>query len=414
MASLLRSLTIFGALISNAFATELILPTQDPWYSPPKGFEKYQPGTILRVREAPSNVSLLVNNTAATYQLLYRSTDGRYNASFGVTTLYLPSNASQATRDVRALLSYQIPYNTPDVDQSPSYGLSTIYGEAIVSNIREGLSRGWAVSVPDFEGPHAAFSAGLQAGHSVIDSVRAVLSFDKFVGPKKIRYTLWGYSGGALASGFAAELQAAYAPELSFAGAAMGGVLSNYTQIIYNVTRSVSAAIIPYSLLGLGNQYPEAMAYLLRQLKEDGPYNKSTFLSALHTTGSEARALFAGQNIFDYFTNADGILKAPEMVRVLGENWYEGYHGIPQMPLFMYKAIHDENTNIHSTDDHVSRICGVGANVLYERNTIGGHEDEYAAGGPKALEWLSQVLDGKQPEPTVGCKIEDVTWSVPA
>jgi len=84
------------------------------------------------------------------------------------------------------------------------------------------------------------------------------------------------------------------------------------------------------------------------------------------------------------------------------------------MPVFAYKAIHDENTNIRTTDEHIKRICGVGANVLYERNTVGSHDEEYASGGPRALEWLGQVLEGQQPLPKDGCKVVDVTWTVPS
>ncbi|KAK4034271.1 secretory lipase-domain-containing protein [Parachaetomium inaequale] len=405
----LRSLLALGAMLTTALGTQLKLPSQDPWYSPPHGFEKQQPGAILRVREAPSNITILVNNTAKAYQLLFRSTDGRYRASWAVTTVFLPTKANQASRDTRALLSYQIPYNSPDPDQVPSYGLSTIYDEPIMANVREGLSRGWAVSVPDFEGPQAAFSAGLQAGHAVIDSVRAVLAFNKFQGPDPIRYALWGYSGGALASNWAAELQGSYAPELSFAGTALGGMPSNFTQIVYTVSGGPSAAVVPYVLLGVTAQYPEAREYLVGQLHKDGPYNATTFLAALHTTNEQARAAFAGQNIWDYFTNGDGILTAPEMVRVLGNNWFMGYHGIPQMPVFAYKAINDETTLIGTTDDHVDRICRVGANVLYQRNTVGMHNEEYVSGGRRALGWLGQVLDGKHPEPNLGCKVEAVT-----
>jgi hypothetical protein len=200
-----------------------------------------------------------------------------------------------------------------------------MYGEPIMVNVREGLSRGWAVSVPDFEGPQAAFSAGIQAGHAVIDSVRAVISFSKFQGPDKIRYALWGYSGGALASNWAAERQVSYAPELSFAGAALGGMPSNFTQIVHTVSGGPTAAIIPYVLLGVTAQYPEAREYLVGQLHKEGPLNATTFLAALHTTSEQAVATFAGQNIWDYFADGAGILTAPEMVRVLGNNWFMGY-----------------------------------------------------------------------------------------
>jgi len=80
------------------------------------------------------------------------------------------------------------------------------------------------------------------------------------------------------------------------------------------------------------------------------------------------------------------------------------------MPVFAYKAIHDQNTEIESTDDQIDRMCRAGANVLYQRNKLGMHEEEFTSGGARALKWLTQVLDGQQTEPTVGCKIEDVAF----
>lgn len=82
------------------------------------------------------------------------------------------------------------------------------------------------------------------------------------------------------------------------------------------------------------------------------------------------------------------------------------------MPVYAYKAIHDENTNIRTTDEHVARICGVGANVRYDRNTIGGHQDESISGGKRALKWLSDALDGRELEPKTGCRVQDVTEGV--
>ncbi|EHA46746.1 lipase 5 [Pyricularia oryzae 70-15] len=368
---------IYG-LLTTVLATELIPPSQDPWYAAPPGFESKAPGTILRTRQAPPNITALANNSVEAHQLLFRSTDTLYRPSWAVTTVFLPTEESRAGRNKPALLSYQIPYNTLDVDQSPSYGLSTIYGENIMADVRQGLSQGWIVSVPDFEGPEAAFSAGPQAGHAVLDSVRAVLSFTNLTEPDSARYALWGYSGGAFASGFAGELQASYAPELDIAGIAIG----------------------------------EARQYLVDHLHKEGTHNATSFLSALHIPAAEAIALFSGQDIFGYFTNGDEIMRAPELARVFGNNWHESYHGIPQMPVYAYKAIHDENTNIRTTDEHVARICGVGANVLYDRNTVGGHEDEAISGGRRALKWLSDALDGRQLEPANGCKVQNVTVGV--
>lgn len=129
------------------------------------------------------------------------------------------------------LLSYQIPYDSADVDASPSYSLYS----SPPPDIAAALGFGWYVNVPDFEGPLASFTAGVESGHATLDSVRAVLSSDYGL-TDGARYAMWGYSGGALATEWAAELQVQYAPELNFSGVALGGLTPNISSVLESVT----------------------------------------------------------------------------------------------------------------------------------------------------------------------------------
>ncbi|KAI0468067.1 secretory lipase-domain-containing protein [Xylaria cf. heliscus] len=402
-----------------------IPPSQDPWYTAPADFESASPGTILRIRPDPSNITAVVD-AAEAYNILFRSTDTRYRPSWAVTTFIVPKNPLEA-REVgdgkAALLSFNIPYNTASVDGSPSYLLSTNFGLSGLGitpqtdYVVEALSRGWYVNVPDFEGPTASFGAGPQAGHAVLDSVRAILSSDTLrERSDDARYAMWGYSGGSIASTFAAELQAAYAPELDFAGAAVGGIVPDLTEVFSQPVSNNSAAI-PAGLLGVTAQYPDAREFLVSQLKTSGPYNATGFLRALNFSAVQLIGYFGLQNISDYFVNGlDGIYSAPELTRVFGDNEYEGYHGIPQMPLFVYKAINDDSNGIATSDDLISHYCKVGTNILYHRNTVGGHSDEFINGVPRAFEFLSAVLEGSYAEKynTTGCTWVDVTVNVTA
>lgn len=90
-------------------------------------------------------------------------------------------------------------------------------------------------------------------------------------------------------------------------------------------------------------QYPSAREFLISQLETSGPYNATGFLQALNFNAVQSIEYFGLQNISEYFVNGlEAIYEAPELARVFGDNEYEGYHGIPQMPLFVYKAIHDD------------------------------------------------------------------------
>ena len=97
------------------------------------------------------------------------------------------------------------------------------------------------------------------SGHAVLGGIRAMLSVDcaaEFFGLSSAtarkrdandipRYALWGYSGGAVASEFAAELQVRYAPELQFAGVAIGGLTPNISSIRDLVDGTLLAGLTP-------------------------------------------------------------------------------------------------------------------------------------------------------------------------
>lgn len=144
-------------------------PSQDLWYTAPAGFETTVPGAVLRVRAAPGNLTAIYGNSSAAYNILYRTTDSRYNASWAVTTLLEPVSS-----DGSALLSYQVPYDSADLDASPSYALYEPFlgmGPVGYGDVQSALACGWYVNIPDYEGPLASFGLGVQAGHATLDSV---------------------------------------------------------------------------------------------------------------------------------------------------------------------------------------------------------------------------------------------------
>jgi hypothetical protein len=50
--------------IMGVRVAEPVLPSQDPWYTAPEGFEKATPGTILRTRPTPGDLPSIVGNTS--------------------------------------------------------------------------------------------------------------------------------------------------------------------------------------------------------------------------------------------------------------------------------------------------------------------------------------------------------------
>lgn len=309
-------------------------PSQDPFYTAPAAFEAARPGDILRLRIAPGNLTTLLPNSSTAYNILFRTTNNLYKPSWAVTTLFIPRTSNGAST---SLLSYQIPYNTANPSASPSYLFSSgpsALPPLTFSDISTALGYGWYVNVPESEGQLAAYAAGVQAGHATIDSIRAVQTL---IRPPDATIALWGYSGGSFASAFATEMAQQYAPELNLSGIALGGLLANLTE-----TALIPGLIQPPGVLGLTAEYPEAREYILDQLHDTEPYNKSTFLAALHNSPQQDTDLYRNQSIWPYFRDGQGILQNRMLQRIVHSETILGYRGTPQMPLFVYKAVHDE------------------------------------------------------------------------
>ncbi|KAK3319103.1 secretory lipase-domain-containing protein [Apodospora peruviana] len=359
---------------------------------------------------------MTVANAMTAYQILYRSTDSEYNPSWDVTTLFIPwwqyrCSASTPTLCAHALLSYQLPYDTCNVDASPSFGLHVgePYGE-----ISDALSLGWFVSVPDYEGPLASYAAGVQAGHATLDGVRAVLQVAGVFGLRMdtTKVALWGYSGGALASEWAAELAVQYAPKLKIAGIALGGLTPNVTSVTGYINGRECAGLIPAGLLGIATQHPDAYSWIVGRLK---PASAATFLSVRQMTAAQAIAQFRYQNIYDYFVGGYADIHEPKVVQhMYNVDGYMGYHGVPRMPVFIYKAVNDELSDVADTDALVDRFCGVGANILYHRNLAGNHNQELVNGRQRAFAWLTSILDGSYSDAyaAMGCTVVNVTYNL--
>ncbi|KAH8703990.1 putative lipase 8 precursor [Talaromyces proteolyticus] len=395
-------------------------PSQDPWYTAPEQSILFSsaPGTILRIRPDPFHLyaSLGVNISTASYNILYRTTDANNLPSFAVTTLFIPAGDTETfhpSQGSPSLLSYQIPYNSPWVDSSPSYTLSTNTNSTF-PDIVAGLAQGWYVSVPDHEGPNATFAIGVEEGHAVLDSLRAVTQSSLSPAVSKEngyssdhkhidwKIGLWGYSGGSIASEFAAEIQASYAPDIQIAGVAIGGLPTPLNAVFEAVNKSPYAGLIPLGLWGAANAYPYVGDYLTSRLtpgaKETGVFTKARNMSVF-----EAFSVYNGSDIFSYFIGGkDDVLSSPITTFIFETQSTMGRHGLPTMPIFVYKAVADLLAPIQYVDSLIGQYCnysnvteGKGVKILYERNTIGGHVAEEINQDVNAVRFLAKALSGR-------------------
>ena len=133
------------------------------------------------------------------------------------------------------------------------------------------LAEGYTVIVPDTEGQRADFAAGPEYGMNTLDSIRA--AFNSSTIPNDAKVAMLGYSGGAIATEWAAELAPTYAPDAStrLIGAAMGGVLVDPAHNLHYVEGSgIWAGVMAMALAGIARAFEiEITAVPQRPRRED-------------------------------------------------------------------------------------------------------------------------------------------------
>lgn len=345
--------------------------------------ESSTPGTILNSRKLDSAVGGSTN----TYQLLYRSTDSKGKPNAVVTTIFEPDVA-----DPKKLLSVQQPYDAAFVDCSPSYTFQTGGNISADSMIAGGLAEGWYVASPDFEGFDAAFTNGVQSGQATLDGLRAALNSKSITGiDSDAAYAIGGYSGGALGSEWATELQPKYAPELTIAGAALGGLTPNVTTVLTTISKTAFAGLGPAGILGLSAQDADFRAYIESLLV---PANRTMFNKALNQCLTDDIVTFLGQDITAYFVGGAATLDNANVTDFTETYGDMGLRDTPTVPLFVYKGVKDQISPVADTDALVNKYCAAGATITYQRNATTDHISEESVGEPAAFAYLRDRING--------------------
>ncbi|RMI29454.1 lipase family protein [Nocardia stercoris] len=410
-----------GAAASPAAATP---NTVDPFYAPPADYADATPGSILRIRPIQASYMQLIPMPVQAWQLLYRTTGADGQPYAAVTTVLRPAHATQPT----AILSFQnmtdaiAPQCMPSQDLQqgavpwfdPSkpgpIQLSTMANETPM--IAAALARGWAVSVPDTGGIDNHFESPHEPGYVVLDGIRAAENFAPagLPGPGT-RAVLWGYSGGAITSAWAAQEQPHYAPELNLAGAALGGPVGDMgTGIRAANGTPVGGALVPVAMMGMMQDSPEFTAALDRYLTPEG---RQRIAAATNNCAPQNLLSNMGFDAGQFLTAPlDDVLADPVISAALRERNLGG--AAPTVPLYVYNAIDDEGSAITGVDRMVSAYCDAGTAVTYRREQtdypVSGHTGEWFAGAPAALAWLQQRAEN--PVEQTGCDIRSVPATI--
>ncbi|MDV3356682.1 lipase family protein [Dietzia sp. IN118] len=242
-------------------------PSPDPWYSaPPEVDPATAPGTILDTRPVtipPHNV----RNFGRGWQVLVQSLDSHDRPQQIVSTIIEPATP-WAGPGPRPLVSFNVTIDSLGLTCMPSHTLPHELNLEMPPFLQILADRGYGLVVTDFQGPKAAYAAGRANGRAVLDGIRAARAFvppgesgPMFVDSRVVQV---GYSGGGIATGWAAQLQPVYAPELTgvLVGSSVGGVPADYSELFDTMDGNLASGLYRAAVLGIAREYPELYTLL--------------------------------------------------------------------------------------------------------------------------------------------------------
>src|SRR3984885_12254190 len=366
-----------------------LLPTDDPFYRPPSGFQHSEPGTVLRSRDVELAFLGLIPQPVSAIQLLYRTMDLNGQPEACGTTVIVP--AERTPGQTCPLLSYQCAIDAMSSRCFPSYALRRrakalgSIAQLELFLIAAAVAEGWAVSVPDHEGLLGMWGAPYEPGYRTLDGIRAARNSDRVALSPSAPIGLWGYSGGGLASAWAAEMCADYAPELDIVGAVLGSPVGDLGHTFRRLNGSFVAGLPALVVAALAHAYPD----LDRVIKEHTNDEGRALLSGLEkmtTVGAVFR--MAGKNMGDYLDEPlEDILSTPEVTHVF-DNIKLG-SAVPAPPVLIVQAVHDYLIDVHDIDELADAYAAGGADVTYHRDAFNEHLCLHPLSAPMTLRWLT-------------------------
>jgi alpha-beta hydrolase superfamily lysophospholipase len=371
------------------------LPADDPFYDPPPGFQHAAAGTVLRSRDVEVAFLGLVPQKFTATQLLYRTTDMHGNPDAAATTVIVP--AERGPEAVTPVVSYQCAIDAVTSRCFPSYALRrrAVAPGAVAQFefllIAAALAEGWAVSVPDHEGRKGMWGAPYEPGYHVLDGLRAALNTERLGLSPDAPIGLWGYSGGGLASAWAAEVSGSYAPDLNVVGAVLGSPVGDLGHTFRRLNGTYMSGLPALVVAALADIYPELNTVIQEHVTVEG----KELLDRLHDmTTAEAVIRLIKKDLGDMLDQPlEQILQTPAVQHVFDDIKLGA--AVPTPPVLIVQAVHDQLISVEDIDELAETYSSGGASVTYHRDMFSEHLLLHPMSAPMTLRWLADRFNGR-------------------
>ncbi|MFQ6329007.1 lipase family protein [Nocardia sp. CWNU-33] len=364
-------------------------PIFDAW---PANLEDFAEGQLLEVRDiTPTAGPLILVPIRQALLLKFRTTDAHGLPSYATATLIVPTTA-WAGPGSRPVVVNNLPIDALGRDCTPGYSFAhgfstkTSFTDFIPPTTQLAVLRGYAVLVPDHEGPWMAYAEPYVAGHAVLDAIRAVreLRPEEFGDSK---FAMAGYSGGAIATHGAVKLIDSYAPELAevIVGAALGGVPADFEILARSMNGNLASGVFMAAAFAIGRERPEILARMnnLAQWVATSPV-KDLCGNGFGIAGVLMLPIDVAANFADPLHSE----LAAQIYRVTR---MEGMKSAT--PLYIYNGEQEFWIPAEGARNLYHEQCGLGVPSVY-RSVLGEHVIAAGLGYPEAMVWLDQRLQG--------------------
>jgi hypothetical protein len=250
--------------------------------------------------------------------------------------------------------------------------------------ITAAVAQGWAVSIPDHEGVEGMWGAPYEPGYRILDGLRAALESEQLNFSPEAPIGLWGYSGGGLATGWAAEMCESYAPELNVVGAVLGSPVGDLGHTFQRLNGTMFSGLPALVVAALADIYPG----LNRVIAEHATREGRKLLDRLHRmTTVEAVLRLIGTDMEDLVDlPLEQILAMSEVSEVFDD--IKLGTAAPRPPVLIVQAVHDEIISVDDIDALADTYITGGADVTYHRDMFCDHLLLHPMSAPMALRWL--------------------------
>jgi hypothetical protein len=398
-----RSLVALGMALALTLPTAapsqaaIPLPHDDPFYTYDGAtpLQDVPRGTVLKSRNVSVGVPGSNAGVVPAVQLLYRTQDEQGLPTATVTTVINPTGPVNG-----GLVAYLSFYDALGDICSPSYTLqggdpgaaNSGLGYAETGLVLAIAAQGYAVTVPDFEGPGLHWVAGHESGWNSLDGIRATESYLGMASSQKVG--LFGYSGGSIGGEWASELAPSYAPELNIVGTAIGGIPVDLAHNTRYVNGSDTwSGVMPAVLVSLGR------AFGLKINKFASKYGMQVMAQVQDQCIGSFNGNYPGLKIQQLLKKKyHAFLKVRPFAKTINKLIMGSVPGHPLMPMYMGVG------NADGTGDHVMIVkdvqglaheyCGEGVPVQLKVYDGAEHTQAGLQFFPAALSFLGERFAG--------------------